>query len=133
MIKSLNHIGIAVKNLDESIEIFRKIFSFENIHRETVEEQKVEIASFKVGDLLIELTTPKDNSSPITKFLEKRGEGIHHISFETDDVNKELERLSNEGIQLINQTATNGAHDLKIAFLHPKTTNGVLIEICQKK
>ncbi|MBI5324605.1 MAG: methylmalonyl-CoA epimerase [Ignavibacteriae bacterium] len=133
MLKSINHIGIAVKNLDESIETFRKIFAFENIHREIVVEQKVEIASFKVGEILIELTSPINENSPISKFLEKKGEGIHHIAFETDDVNKELERLSDEGVQLINKSATDGAHNMKIAFLHPKSTNGVLIEICQKK
>lgn len=133
MLKSINHIGIAVKNLDESIETFRKIFSFDIVHREIVEEQKVEIASFKVGDILIELTSSINDSSPITKFIEKKGEGIHHIAFETDDVNKELERLSDEGVQLINKQATDGAHNMNIAFLHPKSTNGVLIEICQKK
>lgn len=133
MLKSINHIGIAVKNLDESIETFRKIFSFDGVHREIIQEQKVEIASFKVGDVLIELTSPINETSPISKFLEKRGEGIHHIAFESDDVNKELERLSTEGIQLINQIPTEGAHDMKIAFLHPKSTNGVLIEVCQKK
>ncbi|OGU39617.1 MAG: methylmalonyl-CoA epimerase [Ignavibacteria bacterium GWB2_35_12] len=133
MIKSINHIGIAVKDLDASIDIFRKIFSFDEIHREKVESQKVEIASFKVGDVLIELTAATDETSPISKYLEKKGEGIHHIAFETDDVNKELGRLSKEGIQLINQTATEGAHEMQIAFLHPKSTNGVLIELCQKK
>lgn len=132
MLNSINHIGIAVKDLDASIETFRKIFSFDEIHREKVEDQKVEIASFKVGDVQIELTAATDETSPISKFIEKRGEGIHHIAYETDDANQELERLSNEGIQLINQTATEGAHDMLIAFLHPKSTNGVLIELCQK-
>jgi methylmalonyl-CoA epimerase len=81
MIKQLNHIGIAVKNLEESIAIFQKLFGNDNIHRETVPEQKVEIASFKVGDVIIELTSPIGQDSPIAGFLEKRGEGIHHLSF----------------------------------------------------
>lgn len=132
MLKSINHIGIAVKNLDTSIEIFRKIFLFNEIHREIIVEQNVEIASFKVGDVLVELTSATDETSAIAKFIEKKGEGIHHIAFETNDVNKELERLSKEGFQLINQTSTVGAHDLSIAFLHPKSTNSVLIELCQK-
>ncbi len=110
-----------------------QLISFNEIHRETVESQKVEIASFKVGDLLIELTAATEETSPISKFIEKRGEGIHHIAFETDDVSEELERLSGKGIQLINKSATDGAHDMQIAFLHPKSTFGVLIELCQKK
>ncbi len=131
MLKSINHIGIAVKDIDKSIVIFKKIFGFTSIHRETVEKQKVNVASFKVGDVLIELTSPVDETSPIAKFIEKKGEGIHHIAFESDDVNSELERLSGEGVNLINETAQPGAHDLLIAFLHPKSTNGVLMEICQ--
>ncbi|MFC2130550.1 methylmalonyl-CoA epimerase [Bacteroidota bacterium] len=131
MLKSINHIGIAVKDIEKSIAIFKKIFGFNSIHQETVEKQKVNVASFKVGDVLIELTSPVDETSPIAKFIEKKGEGIHHIAFESDDVNSELERLSGEGISLINETAQPGAHDLLIAFLHPKSTNGVLMEICQ--
>lgn len=133
MLKSINHIGIAVKDLDSSISIFRNIFGFGDIHRETVEEQKVNVASFKVGTVLIELTSPTDESSPIAKFIEKKGEGIHHIAFESDDVNSELGRLKSSGIQLINETAKPGAHDMLIAFLHPKSTNSVLMEICQNK
>jgi methylmalonyl-CoA/ethylmalonyl-CoA epimerase len=133
MLKSINHIGIAVRDLDESIETFRKIFLFDEVHREIIVEQKVEIASFKVGDVMIELTVAIEENTTIAKFIEKRGEGIHHIAFETDDINKELERLSGEGIQLINSTATEGANNTLIAFLHPKSTNGVLVEICEKK
>ncbi|MGE5478845.1 MAG: methylmalonyl-CoA epimerase [Chloroflexota bacterium] len=133
MIKSINHIGIAVKDLDASIETFRKLFQFENIHREVVEEQKVSVGSFKVGDTLIELTAPTDPESPIAKFIEKRGEGIHHIGFESDDINGELNRLKNEEVKLINESPKEGAHEMLIAFLHPKSTNGVLTEICQHK
>lgn len=132
MLKGINHIGIAVKDLDASIETFRKLFQFEKVHREEVEEQKVSVASFKVGDVLMELTSPTADDSPIAKFIEKRGEGIHHIAFETDDINSDLKRLGDENIKLINETPRQGAHDMLIAFLHPKSTNGVLTEICQE-
>jgi methylmalonyl-CoA/ethylmalonyl-CoA epimerase len=133
MIKQLNHIGIAVKNLEESIAIFQKLFGNDNIHRETVPEQKVEIASFKVGDVIIELTSPIGQDSPIAGFLEKRGEGIHHLAFESDNIQSDLNRLAQNSVKLINETPQAGAHDMLIAFLHPKSTNGVLIEICQPK
>lgn len=133
MLKSINHIGIAVKDLDASVELFKKIFNFDNVHRETQEKQKVHVASFKVGDVLIELTQPTDAESPIAKFLEKKGEGIHHIAFQSDNVSNDLSRLSESGIKLINQTPTPGAHDMMIAFLHPKSTNGVLMEMCEPK
>ncbi len=131
MIKGINHIGIAVKNLEESMKTFQTIFGVESFHRETVLEQSVEIASFPLNGILIELTAPINESSPISKFLEKRGEGIHHIAFESDSLQKDLSKLSLDGIQLINQIPTNGAHDMQIAFLHPKSTNGVLMELCQ--
>ncbi len=133
MIKGINHIGIAVKDLEKSVELFSKIFEIENIHRETVTEQKVAVASFKVGEVLLELTAPTDASSPIAKFIERKGEGIHHIAFESDDVNSELSRLNELGINLIDAQARSGAHDMLIAFLHPKSTNSVLMEICQNK
>ena len=132
MLKSINHIGIAVKDLEVSKELFKKIFNIEAFHQETVAEQKVRVASFQIGDVLIELTAPTDESSPIAKFIEKKGEGIHHIAFESDDVNSELVKLKNDGISLINEEAKPGAHEMLIAFLHPKSTNGVLMEICQK-
>ena len=133
MLKSINHIGIAVKNLDQSIELFKKIFQFDEYHIETVETQKVKVASFNVGDVKVELTSPTSETSPIAKFIAKKGEGIHHIAFESDNVDTELERLSNEGISLINDKAQIGAHEMLIAFLHPKSTNSVLMEICQPK
>ena len=133
MIKSLNHIGIAVKNLEDSLALYTKIFQPNEIHRESVEEQKVNIASFKVGNVLIELTEAMDETSPIFKFIEKRGEGIHHIAFESDGVQDDLNRLKSDGISLINETPKEGAHDMLIAFLHPKSTGGVLMELCQEK
>jgi methylmalonyl-CoA/ethylmalonyl-CoA epimerase len=133
MIQSINHIGIAVSDLEASIELFKKIFQFEHLHREVVEEQKVSVGSFKVGEVLIELTAPTDEESPIAKFIAKKGEGIHHIGFNSDSVSTDLERLKGEGIKLIDECPRNGAHDMLIAFLHPKSTNGVLTEICMPK
>lgn len=131
MLKSINHIGIAVKDLDHSMKVFKNIFGVEDFHRETVEKQKVNVASFKVGDVLLELTSPTDEASPIAKFIEKKGEGIHHIAFESDDVQSELDRLKEKDIKLINESPQPGAHDMLIAFLHPKSSNSVLMEICQ--
>lgn len=131
MIKSINHIGIAVKDLNVSLDLFTKLFQIQNVHTEEVAAQKVKVASFKVGEVLIELTQATDDSSPIAKFIEKKGEGIHHIAFETDDVNSELNRLKELNFSLINETAVSGAHNMQIGFLHPKSTNGVLTELCQ--
>ncbi|MGB9770535.1 MAG: methylmalonyl-CoA epimerase [Candidatus Kapaibacteriota bacterium] len=133
MVKKINHIGIAVSNLEESIDLFKRLFNVKEFHIETVENQKVRIASFIIGDVLIELTAPTEEDSPISKFLEKRGEGIHHIAFEVDNIRNELDRLKNQGITLINEEPVEGAHNMEIAFIHPKSTKGVLIEYCQKK
>ncbi len=133
MINGINHIGIAVRDLKSAIELYKKIFGIEQFHRERVDDQKVEIASFNLAGILIELTAPTETDSPIGKFIEKRGEGIHHIAFAADNVNAELQRLSNDGVTLINQTAQPGAHDMLIGFLHPKSTGGVLMELCQNK
>jgi methylmalonyl-CoA/ethylmalonyl-CoA epimerase len=133
MMKKISHIGIAVKNLAESETLFRKLLGTDEVHRETVEGEGVNIASFKVGDAVIELTESAREDSAIAKFIAKRGEGIHHIALETDDVAGELVRLKAEGIQLIDGTAKPGAHDMLIAFLHPKSTGGVLVELCQSK
>jgi methylmalonyl-CoA/ethylmalonyl-CoA epimerase len=133
MIKSLNHIGIAVTDLERSVAKFKTIFNITDIHYETVESQKVNIASFQIGEITIELTAPTGPDSPIAKFIEKRGEGIHHLAFEASEIENELNRLGNSDIQLINEKPTEGAHNMKIAFLHPKSTNGVLIELCERK
>jgi methylmalonyl-CoA/ethylmalonyl-CoA epimerase len=131
--KKISHIGIAVKNLAESETLFRKLLGTDEVHHETVEGEGVNIASFKVGDAIIELTESSREDSAIAKFIAKRGEGIHHIALETDDVASELARLKAEGIQLIDDTPKPGAHDMQIAFLHPKSTSGVLVELCQPK
>ncbi len=131
MIRAINHIGIAVRDIEESKALYKKIFNVEHFHEEIVQEQKVVIASFTVGDVMIELTAPTDEQSPIANFLAKRGEGIHHIAFESDSIHRDLENLGEQGIQLIHKVPTEGAHNMLIGFLHPKSTGGVLMELCQ--
>lgn len=133
MANRISHLGIAVKDLAAAESLFAKLLGTDEIHHEVVEDQGVRIASFKVGESIIELTSPLTPESPITKFLEKRGEGIHHMALEVDDVASELARLKSEGVQLIDETPRAGAHEMQIAFLHPKSTNGVLVELCQLK
>jgi methylmalonyl-CoA/ethylmalonyl-CoA epimerase len=129
----ISHIGIAVKTLEQASQIYGALFGDDNPHREQVAGQRVDIASFPVGDAVIELTAATDESSPIAKFIDKRGEGIHHIAFEVDDIQAELDRLKAAGVRLINETPTEGAHDMLVAFIHPSSFNGVLVELCQKK
>ncbi|MBN9398955.1 MAG: methylmalonyl-CoA epimerase ['Candidatus Kapabacteria' thiocyanatum] len=130
MISAVDHIGIAVRDLEASMELYRRIFAVTDFHREQVQDQGVDIASFLVGDVRIELTAPLHDQSPIAIFLDKRGEGIHHIAFRTDTIDDDLTRLNADGIRLINTTPQAGAHDMLIAFLHPKSTGGVLMELC---
>jgi methylmalonyl-CoA/ethylmalonyl-CoA epimerase len=132
MMRKLSHAGIAVKNLDSAVAVYKKLFKIEEVKTETVEDQKVKIAFFHIGESSIELTEATSPDSPIAKFIEKRGEGIHHLSFEVDDISAELTRLKSEGFQLIDEQPRRGAGGYWIAFLHPKSTNGVLVEISQK-
>ena len=129
----ISHIGIAVRALEEAGVNYASLFDDDNPHRETVEEQGVDVMSFAVGDALVELTAPTRDDSPIAKFLSKRGEGIHHVAFEVENVQEELHRLKAAGVRLINETPREGAHDMLIAFVHPSSFNGVLVELCQKK
>lgn len=129
----LSHIGIAVRSLEEAGLNYAVLFGDENLHRETVEEQGVDVLSFPVGDAVVELTAATADDSPIAKFIEKRGEGIHHLAFEVDDIQAELDRLKSAGVRLINETPREGAHGMLIAFVHPSGFNGVLVELCQKK
>ncbi len=133
MYKNLSHIGIAVKNLIHSSETFQKILDVKDIHIESVPDQQVNIAMFEVGGTHIELLEGTTEESPIYKFIQKKGEGIHHLSFEVEDIEKELSRLKAEGFQLIDEKPRVGAGGNSIAFVHPKSTNGVLIELIQKK
>ncbi len=128
----LSHVGVAVKNLDESSKLFSKLFNVNHIPIEEVADQRVRVGFCHVGDASIELTEATAPDSPIAKFIEKRGEGVHHVSFEVDDIIAELKRLKEEGFQLIDEKPRVGAGGCLIAFLHPKSTNGVLVEISQK-
>lgn len=132
MIKNLSHIGIAVENLKNSTSLFQNLLNLPEYHIEKVESQKVNVAIFMLDNFDIELLEPTADDSPIRKFLDNKGEGIHHISFEVDNINDELERLKNNGFKLINEHPIVGAEGKLIAFLHPKSTNGVLIELSQK-
>jgi methylmalonyl-CoA/ethylmalonyl-CoA epimerase len=127
----ISHLGIAVKDLASAEALFKKLLGEENVHHETVEEQGVSIASLRIGDSLIELTEATREDSSIAKFIDKRGEGIHHVALEVDDIESELARLKREGFQLIDEKPRHGAHGMRIAFVHPKATNGVLIELCE--
>ncbi|MBS1561287.1 MAG: methylmalonyl-CoA epimerase [Bacteroidetes bacterium] len=130
MLNAVDHIGIAVANIDDAMELYRRIFAVSEFHRETVDEQGVHIASFTVGGVRIELTAPSRPDSPIATFLAKRGEGIHHVAFRTDAITADLQRMQDQDIRLINTTPQPGAHNMQIAFLHPKSTGGVLMELC---
>jgi len=127
---SIDHIGIAVKNLEESIKFYEDILGLNCYAIKEVEDQKVKTAFFNVGQTKIELLETTDPDGPIGKFIEKRGEGIHHIAFKTNDINSSLKELKEKNILLIDDQPRKGTEDLNIAFLHPKSANGVLIELC---
>lgn len=133
MITQLDHIGIAVANLDAAMDLYGKIFGVATFHRERVEDQGVEIASFELNGIRIELTSPTSDDTPIGKFIAKRGEGIHHVAFRSDAIASDLASMAANDIKLINETPQPGAHDMLIAFLHPKSTGGVLMELCSEK
>jgi methylmalonyl-CoA/ethylmalonyl-CoA epimerase len=131
MITKISHIGIAVKDLNSSKELYEKLFQTAPFGEEVVESQKVKVVKFKVGESTIELLEPTSPDSPIMKFIEKRGEGIHHIAYESDDIEKDLARLDEQGFELINKKPAAGSDNMRIAFVSPKTVGGVLTEICQ--
>jgi methylmalonyl-CoA epimerase len=131
MINRISHIGIAVKNLNAAKEMYKKLLNSEPSEEETVESQKVKVAKFKVGESIIELLEPTAPDSPIAKFIEKRGEGIHHIAYESDSIIEDLSRLDENGFELINKEPVAGSDNMQIAFVKPKSTGGVLTEICQ--
>jgi len=132
-ISHIEHIGIAVKNLESSIRFYEEILGLKCYGIEEVKDQKVRTAFFQVGQTKIELLESTDPEGPIAKFIEKKGEGIHHIAFATETIEKQLEELKEKGIQLIDEKPRKGAEGLDIAFLHPKSTLGVLIELCENK
>lgn len=129
----LEHIGIAVKDLEKSNKLFATIFNQQPYKLEEVESEHVKTSFFKTGESKIELLQATDANSAIAKFIEKKGEGIHHLAFEVEDIDFEINRLLSEGFEMIHQTPKDGADNKRIAFLHPKSTNGVLLELCQEK
>ena len=130
--EKIEHIGIAVKNLEESNTLFAKLFGTPHYKVESVESEGVNTSFFKVGPNKIELLEATTPESPIAKFLEKKGEGVHHIAFAVTDIKKEILRLKSEGFIVLNETPKKGADNKLVAFLHPKSSNGVLIELCQE-
>ncbi len=129
----IEHIGIAVNSLEESIPFYEKVLGLKCYAIEEVKDQKVKTAFFKVGDTKIELLESTDPEGPIGKFLEKKGQGIHHIAFAVNDVNEALKAAEASGVQLIDKSGRKGAEGLNIGFLHPKSTLGVLTELCDNK
>ena len=130
--KKIEHIGIAVKNLETSNSLFHKLLGVPSYKTELVESEGVKTAFYKVGEHKIELLEATTLESPITKFIEKRGEGIHHIAFEVDNLEAEIKRLKKEGFEIINENPKEGADNKRVVFLHPKSTQGVLVELCQE-
>ncbi|MCA0131238.1 methylmalonyl-CoA epimerase [Winogradskyella alexanderae] len=129
--KKIEHIGIAVKDLDSSNHLFAQLFDKPHYKIEEVESEGVKTSFFECGPNKIELLQATNEDSPIAKFIEKKGEGIHHIAFAVDDIEAEIERLKLNGFRMIHDTPKKGADNKIIAFLHPKSTNGVLVELCQ--
>jgi methylmalonyl-CoA/ethylmalonyl-CoA epimerase len=129
----IEHIGIAVSNLEDAISFYEKVLGLTCYNIEDVPDQKVRTAFFMVGQTKIELLESTDPEGPIGKFIEKRGEGIHHIAFSVTKIEEQLAHAAESGVKLIDSTPRKGAEGLDIAFLHPKSTSGVLIELCEKK
>ena len=131
MLKKINHIGIAVKSLEESIPFYRDQLSMPFAGIEEVAEQKVRVAMLQVGESMIELLEPTSDESPVAKFMEKNGPGIHHLAYEVLDIEAAIAALMAEGARMIDEKPRAGAHGSRIAFVHPKSSNGVLTELCQ--
>lgn len=133
MLKKIEHLGIAVSSIDETVKTFETLLGSPCYKTEDVQSEGVKTAFLMIGESKIELLEATNPESPIARFLEKKGRGIHHIAFEVDDIDAELARLTSEGFQLIHQSPKDGADNKRIAFLHPSSTEGVLIELCQEK
>lgn len=131
--KKIEHIGIAVTDLKKSNELFARLLGKEHFKTEIVEGEGVETSFFQVGDTKVELLQATRLDSPIAKYLEKKSEGVHHIAFEVEDIQAEVARLKTEGFEILNETPKEGADNKLVVFLHPRSTNGVLVELCQEK
>jgi len=127
----INHLGIATKGIDEALKFWSDALGLENVHTEIVEDQKVRVAMLPLGESRIELLEPTSEDSPISKFLEKRGGGIHHIAVEVEDIEASLAKLRSQGMRLIDEKPRVGAENCLVAFVHPASTNGVLLELVQ--
>lgn len=133
MITKIEHIGIAVKDIQKSNDLFQKLFGKAHYKIESVESEGVSTSFFMLGETKVELLEATRPDSPIAKFIEKKGEGIHHIAYAVDNLELEMERLKKEGFDMINEKPKDGADNKRICFLHPKTTNGVLVELCEDR
>jgi methylmalonyl-CoA/ethylmalonyl-CoA epimerase len=131
MLTKINHIGIAVKSLDDTIPFYRDNLGMAFVGIEEVAEQKVRVAMLEIGESKIELLEPTSEDSPVAKFIEKNGAGIHHVAYQVEDINAAIARLLGEGVRMIDEKPRCGAHGTSIAFVHPKSSNGVLTELCQ--
>jgi methylmalonyl-CoA/ethylmalonyl-CoA epimerase len=132
VIKGLDHIGIAVKKLDDALEIYERILGLKVEKIRDFEEQRVKIAFLLAGETKIELLEPTDKEGPVARFIEKRGEGVHHLAFIVTDIEAALQRMKDKGIAVVDEKPRIGAEGFKIAFLHPKSTKNVLVELCEK-
>lgn len=132
MIKKIDHIGIAVKNLDEMLEFYQKTLGLELQGTEVVEEQKVRVAFLPVGDSEIELLESTDPEGPIARYIDKKGEGMQHVALRVENIEKAIEEMKEKGVRMIDEKPRYGAGGAKIAFCHPKSTHGVLVELCER-
>lgn len=130
-VKAINHIGIAVKSIEDHRPYYEQVLGIELEGIEDVPQQKVRVAFYRVGDVLLELLEPTDPSSTVAGFIEKRGEGLHHVAFTVADIQARIAELKASGVKMIDETPRPGAHHMQIAFLHPKSTHGVLTELCE--
>ena len=131
MLKKINHIAIAVNNIEEAAKFYQNVLGLNLSGIEMVATQKTRVGFFKIGESNIELVQPAEPDSPLVKFLETKGQGIHHICFEVDDVEAELKAYLEKGATLIDQKPRPGAHNTKMAFIHPRSSGGILIELCE--
>lgn len=132
MVVKVDHIGIAVKNLEESLKFYEEILGMKCQGTEVVEEQKVKVAFLPIGDTEAELLESTDEEGPIAKYIEKKGEGIQHIAYKVENIEKAIAEMKEKGIRMIDEKPRYGAGGAKIAFIHPKSTHGVLIELCER-
>lgn len=132
MLKKIDHLGVAVKSIEQALEFYQNTLGVEPTGVEEVPSQKVKVAFLPIGESNIELLEATSEDSAIAKHIEKRGEGIAHLAFKVDDIEAALSTLKEKGVRLINETPQPGAHGAKIAFIHPKSTNGILIELCER-